>query len=82
MMEGKSDKEIVNDCGPDLGLKRKRLSEIDEDICSDNEIKRPKNECTDLELNDWQKETLQRLDEQNSRQLLFVVLILVMLNLG
>ena len=73
VQDGKSDKEIVNDCGPQWGLHRKRLRELDEDICNDDEIKRRKTEYVDVELKDWQKEALQRLDEQNSRQVLFVV---------
>lgn len=71
--EGRSTKEIAEECGPAYSLHRKRLQDMKEAIDAEEQMAEKKKKTEDVELREWQKIAKCRLEEQGDRKILFVV---------
>jgi len=73
ILEGASTEELVEQHGAGYIMNKRKIEECARDIEEQRAIKRQKVEMETEKLRAWQEEALKKLENQNSRQILFVV---------
>ncbi|KAH3837875.1 hypothetical protein DPMN_111277 [Dreissena polymorpha] len=73
MSAGMSNEDLLEKHGAGFVLHKRKISEMSADLKGDAIKKRRMEKCAELVLRPWQSEVLKKLEEQNDRQILFVM---------